>query len=249
MATEDARYRQSSQYQLWSFSPSQLAGMREKTNFAAKSRIAERLSFVPAPSNNGLSAPASSANTPDPEGASTPALPEFLTAAEEALLVTFYTSELLRAGDHAKMSDEIKATAATFFRRFYVTNSLMTYPPQDMTIVSLFFGCKAEGSFITIGESVPYPSRWRGPGTHESLTSLYLQVRQDLWQGTPRRDPRRRVLIMSRPPVCSRCEASLPGTSRRRHGAWDAPRYRGKQHPVPQSWLPTYPLTLNSPTA
>ncbi|KAL2258274.1 hypothetical protein VTK26DRAFT_8464 [Humicola hyalothermophila] len=152
MATEDARYRQSSQYQLWSFSPSQLSAMREKTNLAARTRIAERLSSAPAPSNNNLSAPTSSANTPDPEGASTPALPEFLTPAEEALLVTFYTSELLRAGDHAKMSSEIKATAATFFRRFYVTNSIMTYPPQEMTIVALFFGCKAEGSFISISE-------------------------------------------------------------------------------------------------
>ncbi|KAL2022376.1 hypothetical protein VTK56DRAFT_5443 [Thermocarpiscus australiensis] len=154
MAAEDARYRQSSQYLLWSFSPSQLAAMREKTNAAARARIAERLSSVPAPSSNSASAQTSSANTPDPEGASTPALPDFLTPAEEALLVTFYTSELLRAGDHADMSDEIKATAAAFFRRFYVTNSIMTYPPQEMLIVALFFACKAEGAFPSITEFV-----------------------------------------------------------------------------------------------
>ncbi|SPQ21416.1 c088f0bd-d75a-458a-bcb9-27931fb61fb6 [Thermothielavioides terrestris] len=149
MATEDARYRQSSQYQLWSFSPSQLAAMREKTNAAARARIAERLASQPASSRN-TSAPTSSANTPDPDGASTPALPEFLTPAEEALLVTFYVSELLRAGDHAEMTDEIKATAAAFFRRFYVTNSIMTYPPTEMLIVALFFACKAEGAFPSI---------------------------------------------------------------------------------------------------
>ncbi len=152
MATEDARYRQSSQYQLWSFSPTQLATMREQTNAAARARIADRLSSQPAPPNN--SAPTSSANTPDPDGASTPALPEFLTAPEEAQLVTFYTSELMRAGDHAEMSDEIKATAAAFFRRFYVTNSIMTYPPTEMLIVALFFGCKAEGSFVSVSECV-----------------------------------------------------------------------------------------------
>ncbi|KAL2268957.1 hypothetical protein VTJ83DRAFT_3803 [Remersonia thermophila] len=150
MATEDARYRQTSQYQLWSFSPAQLAAMRETTNAAARARIAERLSYSQPPS-----AAASSTNTPDPSG-STPApgpqLPEFLTPAEEAQLVAFFTSELLRAGDHAEMSDEIKATAAVFFRRFYVTNSIMTYPPQDMLIVALFFGCKAEGSFVSISE-------------------------------------------------------------------------------------------------
>lgn len=156
MATEDARYRQSSQYQLWSFSPTQLASMREKTNAAARTRIAERLASLPASSRN-TSAPTSSANTPDPDGASTPALPEFLTPAEEALLVTFYASELLRAGDHAEMTDEIKATAAAFFRRFYVTNSIMTYPPTEMLIVALFFACKAEGAFLTITESVLLP--------------------------------------------------------------------------------------------
>jgi cyclin H len=156
MATEDARYRQTSQYQLWSFSPAQLAAMRETTNAAARARIAERLSYSQPPSTA-----ASSANTPDPSGggstpASTPQLPEFLTPAEEAQLVAFFTSELLRAGDHAEMSDEIKATAAVFFRRFYVTNSIMTYPPQDMLIVALFFGCKAEGSFVSISEWVPF---------------------------------------------------------------------------------------------
>lgn len=154
MAAEDARYRQSSQYLLWSFSPSQLAAIREKTNAAARATISARLASLPALSSNNLSAPTSSANTPDPDGSSTPALPEFLTPAEEALLVTFYTSELLRAGDHAGMSDEIKATAAAVFRRFYVMNSIMTYPPQEMLIVALFFGCKAEGAFPSIAESV-----------------------------------------------------------------------------------------------
>ncbi|KAK4236181.1 cyclin-like protein [Achaetomium macrosporum] len=153
MATEDARYRESSQYQLWSFSPTQLAAMREKTNAAARARIAQRLSSMPASSRN-TSAPTSSANTPDPDGASTPALPEFLTPAEEALLVTFNTSELLRAGDHAEMSDEIKATAAAFFRRFYVTNSVMTYPPTEMLMVALYFACKAEGVFLSITDFI-----------------------------------------------------------------------------------------------
>lgn len=150
MATEDARYRQSSQYRLWSFSPSQLGAMREKANSLARASISERLSS--APRSNSASAPTSNANTPDADGTST--LPEFLTPSEEALLVTFYTSELLRAGDHAEMADEIKATAAAFFRRFYITNSIMTYPPQEMLIVALFFGCKAEGSFPRITEYV-----------------------------------------------------------------------------------------------
>jgi len=145
MASEDARYRQSSQFRLWSFSPSQLAAAREKANILAQSSIAARLVSTP-----NTSAPTSNANTPDPDGA--PSLPEFLTPAEEAVMVSFYTSELLRAGDHAEVGEVVKATGAAFFRRFYVTNSIMTYPPQDMLIVALFFACKAEGIFPRIGE-------------------------------------------------------------------------------------------------
>jgi len=172
MASEDARYRQSSQYRLWSFSPSQLAGMREKTNALARTSIAERLSASggggsSSPGNNNnnnvpISNQTSSANTPDPNdinsAVGTPnasggnGLPEFLTPAEELIGVQYYTSELLRAAEFAEMALEIKATAAAFFRRFYVTNSIMTYPPTDMLIVALFFGCKAEGHFQNVAQ-------------------------------------------------------------------------------------------------
>ncbi|KAK3326107.1 cyclin-like protein [Apodospora peruviana] len=156
MATEDVRYRESSQFRLWSFSHSQLAAMRENTNAKAVASISERLSSLGAtvpPSSipMDISAPTSTANTPDPEGGGgTPRLPEFLSPADEATMVTFYTAELMRAGAHAEFSDEIIATAATLFRRFYVTNSIMTYPPQEMLVVALFFGCKAEGAFPRI---------------------------------------------------------------------------------------------------
>jgi len=140
MATEDARYRQSSQFKLWSFSPSQLAELRTRTNAVAKTSISERL-----PSQNS-SAPGSGANTPQPSDADT-ALPEFLTPAEELQLVNYYTVELLRAGKFIGNSTEIQATAAVFLRRFYVTNSIMTYPPTELLKTSLFFGAKAEGSY------------------------------------------------------------------------------------------------------
>ncbi|KAK3685300.1 cyclin-like protein [Podospora appendiculata] len=158
MATEDARYRQSSQFRLWSFSPSKLASMRETTNALARASISERLlASNSLPTSNNPSAPTSALNTPEPDGATptpTPTLPEFLTPAEEVMLVTLYTSELLRAGEHMGLTDEITSTAAALFRRFYVTNSIMTYPPKDMIVVSLFFGCKAEGSFPSVDQFV-----------------------------------------------------------------------------------------------
>ncbi|KAI3325226.1 cyclin ccl1 [Xylariaceae sp. AK1471] len=129
MATEDARYRQSSQYRLWSFSPSHLQSLREKTNSLAVSHISNRLR--------------TSTPSVDP-------LPDFLTPADEALLLNFYIVDLLRAAQFIELPSEIQATAAIFLRRFYVTNSLMTYPPKALVTTSIFFACKAEGHYYRL---------------------------------------------------------------------------------------------------
>jgi cyclin H len=126
MATEDERYRQSSQYRLWSFTRANLQDLRSKTNALAKQQIAPRL-------------------TADPT-------PEALTADEELRLVRFYTIELIRAAQFCELPTEIRSTAAIFFRRFYVTNSVMTYPPTELLKTSLFFGCKAEGFYIRLAK-------------------------------------------------------------------------------------------------
>ncbi|KAI1204598.1 cyclin mcs2 [Annulohypoxylon truncatum] len=131
MATEDARYRQSSQYRLWSFSQSHLATLREKTNALARTHISNRLRA------SNPSAPAES-------------LPEFLTPAEECKILNHFTVELLRAASFCNLPTDIQATAAIFLRRFYLTNSVMTYPPQELMKTCLFFGCKAEGYFIRV---------------------------------------------------------------------------------------------------
>ncbi|KEY72954.1 hypothetical protein S7711_07919 [Stachybotrys chartarum IBT 7711] len=122
MANEDERYRTTSQYRLWSFAPSHLRDLRVQTNALAQQIIRPRL-------------------PPDPE-------PEFLTADEETQLVKFFTVELIRAAQFCELPTEIRSTAAIIMRRFYVTNSVMTYPPTDMLKTSLFFGCKAESFYM-----------------------------------------------------------------------------------------------------
>jgi len=124
MATEDERYRESSQFRLWSFAPANLQDLREKTNSLAKQQITARL-------------------TPTPE---------FLTTDEEARLVKFFTVELIRAAQFCELPTEIRSTAAMFLRRFYITNSVMTYPPTELLKTSLFFGCKAEGFYIRLAK-------------------------------------------------------------------------------------------------
>lgn len=124
MATEDERYRQSSQFRLWSFSPASLQELRAKTNVLARQQIAAR-------SDAAL---------------------EFLTPDEESRLVKFFTVELIRAAQFCELPTEIRSTAVVFLRRFYVTNSVMTYPPTEVLKTCLFFGCKAEGFYIRLAK-------------------------------------------------------------------------------------------------
>ncbi|GAW25560.1 putative cyclin ccl1 [Rosellinia necatrix] len=150
MATEDARYRQSSQYRLWSFSHSHLQSLREKTNSLAVTHISGRLRASSPPV--------------DP-------LPDFLTPAEEAMLLNFYIVDLLRAAQFCDLPSEIQATAAIFFRRFYVTNSLMTYPPRALTMTCIFFACKAEGLYYRLQK---FADKFPGITGEEVLAAEYV---------------------------------------------------------------------------
>ncbi|CAN8095276.1 unnamed protein product [Discula destructiva] len=173
MATEDERYRTSSQFRQWSFSPNQLADLRSKTNSLARQAISERLSSSSAITTSTSSATASAnpsgANTPVPAvstatgpadvpceilaassssaAPATVALPEFLTPDEEEQLLRYYTVETLRAAEFCGLPTEIRATAAVFLRRFYLTHSVMTYPPTKMLKTCVFFGAKAENYY------------------------------------------------------------------------------------------------------
>lgn len=178
MATEDARYQQSSQYRLWSFNHSQLREMRSKTNSMAKTHISARLTQLASTASNSND---HSAPSPDPAAGaavggatSTPAdltLPEFLTPEEESRLLTFYTAELLRAAAFCELPTDIRATSAIFLRRFYVTNSIMTYPPTEMLKTALFFGSKSGGHYTRLQK---FADKFPNTSPQEVLAGEYL---------------------------------------------------------------------------
>ncbi|KAI1259981.1 cyclin ccl1 [Xylariaceae sp. FL1019] len=138
MATEDVRYRQSSQYRLWSYSPAKLRSLRQETNATAKANISKRL----------LASDKKLAAMGDEEKKA--ALPDFLTPDDELMLLNFFTFELLRAAAFCGLPADVQATAAIFLRRFYLTNSLMTYPPMALVKTCIFFACKAESHYMRL---------------------------------------------------------------------------------------------------
>lgn len=138
MASEDAVYRESSQFRLWSFSPPQLETLREQTNQLAHDSIEER---------RRETSEGNSGNNGDVKGTPSGSGVVYLTPAEEKMILDFYTVELIKAAKFTEQPTEVLATAAVFFRRFYVTHSIMTYPPVQLFKTALFFGAKSEGYY------------------------------------------------------------------------------------------------------
>jgi cyclin H len=139
--TEDDIYRTSSQYRLWSFSPEQLAAQRKKTHELA----VERARRYGGHQSNGV---ANGATNGTANGAS----PDFLTEEECLRLVQRYSEQLRTTSDHFKFTVSVKTTAVQYLRRFYLSNSPLTYPPKEIYKTVLFLACKAEATHTTLSE-------------------------------------------------------------------------------------------------
>ncbi|KAJ9631854.1 hypothetical protein H2203_000254 [Taxawa tesnikishii (nom. ined.)] len=153
--TEDDIYRTSTQYRLWSFSPEKLASLRRDTHGTAIARAREHLA-----EESGTDA----ANV------------QFLTLDEEVRLVQRYCSTLSVTCDHLKFAANVKvrrpvsyslrtrlhsqATAIQYLKRFYLANSVHTYPPKEVYKSVLWLASKSEGTHLELSE---YALRMKSP--------------------------------------------------------------------------------------
>ncbi|KAG9234437.1 cyclin-like protein [Amylocarpus encephaloides] len=148
--TEDDRYRTSTQFRLWSFTRDSLNAVRTTTNRLAADRVREAVRRA----HEALSsADASDADLENPSrGVS--AMPEreidCLTVEEELRLVTFYCRQTLQLGDHLLFPTQVKTTAVQYIKRFYITNSLMTYDPATILRTALYFATKTENHYCKL---------------------------------------------------------------------------------------------------
>lgn len=97
--SEDERYRSSTQYRLWSYSPESLLALRSTTNQIAADRVREavrrvREARITPPAENG--------------GTVQEAEVDCLTVEEELKLVAFYCRQTLQLGDHLKVPTDVK---------------------------------------------------------------------------------------------------------------------------------------------
>ncbi|KAF8848754.1 cyclin-like protein [Acephala macrosclerotiorum] len=149
--SEDERYRTSTQYRLWSYTPQSLLALRTTTNQIAADRVREAVRRI-REARNISSADASEAENGRAKSVSVAPEGEVdcLTVEEELKLVEFYCRQTIQLGDHLKVPTDVKATAVQYIKRFYITNSLMTYHPTDILKTALFFATKTENHYFRL---------------------------------------------------------------------------------------------------
>ncbi|KAL9043446.1 MAG: hypothetical protein Q9214_003370, partial [Letrouitia sp. 1 TL-2023] len=144
--TEDEIYRTSTQYRLWSFTPETLTSLRASTNASAAQAVRAAI--------EGLQDGSSGSKERDETQDDDPILHQrksgsvdCLSVEEEQKLVGFYCVKTLEFVDFCEYPTVVKATAVQYLKRFYLTNSPMTYHPKEIMPTAVYLAMKTEDNF------------------------------------------------------------------------------------------------------
>ncbi|EXJ66122.1 uncharacterized protein A1O5_10737 [Cladophialophora psammophila CBS 110553] len=154
---EDDIYRASTQYRYWSYTKESLARIREETNKLASQRVKAAFRRVHAAnrsSQNGDNQNGGIENSDGPDAA--PVEIETLTVHEELKIVEWHCSKIMDMGEamNPRIPSHIVATAIQYLRRFYLTNSPMTYHPKQIMMCALYLATKADHFYISLSRFV-----------------------------------------------------------------------------------------------
>ncbi|CAI5005765.1 CFC_HP_G0015160.mRNA.1.CDS.1 [Saccharomyces cerevisiae] len=137
--SDDDLYRHSSQYRMWSYTRDQLQEKRVDTNARAIAYIEENLLKFREAHN---------LTEEEIKVLEAKAIP--LTMEEELDLVNFYAKKVQVIAQHLNLPTEVVATAISFFRRFFLENSVMQIDPKSIVHTTIFLACKSENYFISV---------------------------------------------------------------------------------------------------
>lgn len=143
--SSDDLYRNSSQYQVWSFNSSQLAQMRQSANEKGQKEALKRFEVARA------SSVADNAAIYEQHGDKLSVdMLHLISAQEEQAFLRFICLQIIQICAHFNMPTQVKATAMAFFRRFYLIHSVMEYRPKNVAYTIVFLAAKLENYFISI---------------------------------------------------------------------------------------------------
>ncbi|CAF9939037.1 MAG: hypothetical protein ALECFALPRED_007963 [Alectoria fallacina] len=144
--TEDDIYRTSTQYRLWSFTRESLASLRSTTNASAADGVRAAIrSQRTGHAGSGTAREGSNQKPSDPSKEV-----DCLTVEEEQKLVGFYCVKAIQFADFCEFPTNVKATAVQYLKRFYLSNSPMTYHPKEMMAAALFLSTKTENHYTSL---------------------------------------------------------------------------------------------------
>ncbi|KAF4217701.1 hypothetical protein CNMCM8980_005680 [Aspergillus fumigatiaffinis] len=178
---EDDIYRTSSQYKFWSFTEASLRSLRENTNAVASQRVRaalRRAREARQSANSSAAGTPTAGTTADGKGADEKDI-DCLTPEEEKELVRFYCEKAVELADTYKppLPTTVRATAIQYIRRFYLSNSPMTYSPKTIMPCALFLATKTDNFYMSLrqfAEKVP------GDTTAEDIIAPEFLIMQSL---------------------------------------------------------------------
>ncbi|GIK00415.1 hypothetical protein Aspvir_004438 [Aspergillus viridinutans] len=178
---EDDIYRTSSQYKLWSFTEASLRSLRENTNAVASQRVRaalRRAREARQSANSSAAGTPTAGTTADSKGAEEKDI-DCLTPEEEKELVRFYCEKAVELADTYKppLPTTVRATSIQYIRRFYLSNSPMTYSPKTIMPCALFLATKTDNFYMSLrqfAEKVP------GDTTAEDIIAPEFLIMQSL---------------------------------------------------------------------
>lgn len=144
--TIDDLYRRLTQFRLWSYTEELLGEAKAAANEQGRSHALRRFEEAKAKiaGENKLIF--------DLHGHEFTAekLLDTLSLEEETKYLHFYCKNILETGKFFNMPTQVKASAISFFRKFYLVNSAMEYHPKNVLYTVLFLAAKLENYFISI---------------------------------------------------------------------------------------------------
>ncbi|KIV91351.1 hypothetical protein PV10_05897 [Exophiala mesophila] len=160
---EDDAYRASSQYRYWSYTKESLSRIRHNTNDLASERVRaafRRAQTAAKTSRNGAadSNTDADANVDNEKTQLSPDVGEdlveiqTLTVDEELKIVEWGCQKIMDMGEamNPRIPTAIVATAIQYLRRFYLTNSPMTYHPKQIMMCALYLATKSDHFYISL---------------------------------------------------------------------------------------------------
>lgn len=146
IVSSDDLYRRSSQFKFWSYTETTLIQIRQECNEVGKRSSCQKFddAYAKIKTENG------DVFKEYPQELSRENLLDPLTLEEELQYLNYFAKNIVEAANFFKMPTQVKATAISFFKKFYLFNSVVEFHPKNILYTCLFLAAKSENYFISI---------------------------------------------------------------------------------------------------